>query len=132
LHARSVGVPSGVKTFVATVLKKFRIGSPDLLAEFSFTNNNPAIATNARLTSAVLQVGEEVSTDADQPLPNLGTVAPGESTSTVVRFSGSVAPGGTAALLLVRGTDDSGTFGGSFRVAIPMAPVDEGDFGGFE
>jgi hypothetical protein len=131
LHARSVGVPSGVKTFVATVLKKLRLGSPDVLAEISFTNNNPATATNARLTSAILEFGEEVSTEADQPLPNLGTMAPGEFKSTIVRFSGPVAQAGTDALLLVRGVDDSGTFGGSFRVTIPMAPVDEGDFPGF-
>lgn len=132
LHARSVGVPSGVKSFVATVLKKFRLGSPDLLAEVSFTNTNPTTATSARLTNAVLQVSEEVSTQPVEPLPNLGTLAPGESKSVILRFSGPVAPAGTPVLLLLRGADDGGTFGTSSRLTVPAAPVDEGDFPGFQ
>ncbi len=109
---RAVPPPTVNLTWTQTLS---RDTSGNIVSTIVVTNGGTATAQNVKLTSAVL--GTTATTTS--PLPSLGSIAPGASATAVVRFPASAGAAGSASVLRISGTYDSGTFGGSLRVTIP-------------
>jgi hypothetical protein len=86
----------------------------EVVASLTVRNTGSGAAGNVQLSGVLLN-----TTATSTALPNLGNLAAGASTSTIVRFPGAGFTPGTAGVLRVNGTYTGGTFASSSRVAIP-------------
>ncbi len=86
----------------------------EVVATLSVTDTGTGTASNVQFSSALLN-----GTPAATALPNLGSIAPGGSATTAVRFPGSGFAAGSPAVLRVAGSYTGGSFQVSLRVAIP-------------
>ena len=86
----------------------------EVVATLRVTNTGSGAASNVQFSSALLN-----STPTTTALPNLGSIAPGSSATTTVRFPGSGFATGNAAVLRVAGSYTGGNFSASSRVTIP-------------
>jgi hypothetical protein len=89
-------------------------GTNEVVATLTLRNAGSGTAANVQLTSALLD-----STPASPPFTSLGSIPPGGSLITTVRFPGAGLTPGGAALLRVSGSFTGGTFSSSSRVTIP-------------
>jgi hypothetical protein len=89
-------------------------GTNEVVATLTLSNTGSGTASNVQLSSAALN-----STPTSTPFTNLGSIAPGGSLVTTVRFPGVGFAPGSAAVLRVAGSYTGGTFSSSSRVTIP-------------
>jgi hypothetical protein len=86
----------------------------EVVANLTVTNNGTGTATNVQLNSVLLN-----STPTSTTLPNLGSIAPGGTANTTVRFPGGGFTAGNPAVLRVTGSYTGGNFSASSRATIP-------------
>src|SRR5262249_38304608 len=86
----------------------------EVVANLTVMNTGGGTADHVQLTSVVLN-----STPASTPLPNLGSIPPGGSANTSVRFPGGGFTPGSVAVLRLTGSYTGGNFTSTSRVTIP-------------
>jgi len=86
----------------------------EVVASLAVSNTGGGTAGNVQFTAVLLN-----STATSTALPNLGSIAPGGSANTSVRFPGGGFTSGSAAVLRVTGSYNGGSFTSTSRVTIP-------------
>jgi hypothetical protein len=105
----------GPATLVLTRMLARDSNTNQVVVTLTIANTAGSAATRVQATSA--KIGATATTT---PLPqSVPDIPGGGSRSTTLRFPGSVGNPGAAAILSISGTYSGGSFGGSFRIALP-------------
>jgi hypothetical protein len=109
-----VSIAPGTANLVLRQALSRDAGTNEIVAALTVTNTGTGTAANVQFSSILLG-----STPTSTPLPNLGSIGPGASAMTTVRFPGSAGAPGAASVLRANGSYTGGNFASNSRVTVP-------------